>query len=458
MEPMRRLNSEREESTTVQELCKEYIAHNQITREEYEINRVKRGLRNADGTGVMAGLTHICNVHGYLIADGEKIPDKGVLTIRGLDLQDIVNGFEAEDRFGYEEMVWLLIFGKLPNRRQFDRMCGLLYENRELPEYFAEDMILKAPSQNIMNKLARSVLALYSYDDDPDDLSLENNMRQSISLIARMPSIMSYAYQVKRRHFDHESMFFHPYEKGHCSAEAILNALRPDRQFTREEAKLLDLLMVLHAEHGGGNNSTFTTRVLTSAGTDIYSAIGAAVGSLKGFKHGGANHRVRMMMSDIMENVKDWEDEDELSAYLETILRGEAADHSGLIYGMGHAIYTLSDPRAVLLKDRASKMAQGTEFQKKMELYQRVEKLSPDAFHKVTGNRKVICANVDFYSGLVYEMLGIPEDLFTPLFAVSRIAGWCAHRIEELTTGGRIMRPAYRALPVGEHYVPLAER
>ena len=452
---MRRLNNESETSTTIQELCQEYRENNVITKEEYQRHRVKRGLRNDDGTGVMAGLTHVCNVHGYLIADGDKIPDKGRLTYRGIDIEDIVAGCEAEDRFGFEEVAWLLIFGKLPNRRQFDRMCKLLYDNRELPEYFPEDMIIKAPSKNIMNKLARSVLALYSYDDDPDDQSLENNMRQSISLIARMPSIMSYAYQVKRRHFDKESMFFHPYEPGHCTAEAILNALRPDRKFTREEAKLLDLCMVLHAEHGGGNNSTFTTRVLTSAGTDIYSAIAAAVGSLKGYKHGGANHRVRLMMGELMDQVSHWDDEEEVERYLEKILRKEAGDGSGLLYGMGHAIYTVSDPRAVILKTKAAALAEEKGYGEKLRLYETVERLAPAAFQRVTGNSKVISANVDFYSGLIYEMLGIPEDLFTPMFAVSRIAGWCAHRIEELTTGGRIMRPAYRALPVGQRYLPL---
>ena len=455
---MERLNHELPDSTTIRELCEEYKRNNGITKEEYEHNRVKRGLRNADGTGVMAGLTHVCNVHGYLIADGDKIPDKGELTYRGINIEDIVRGCDAEDRFGFEEVAWLLIFGHLPTRGQYEGFSRLLFENRELPEYFPEDMIIKAPSKNIMNKLARSVLALYSYDDSPDDLSLENNMRQSISLIARMPSIMSYAYQVKRRHFDRESMFFHPYEPDHATAEAILNALRPDRKFTHQEAKLLDLLMVLHAEHGGGNNSTFTTRVLTSAGTDMYSAIGAAVGSLKGFKHGGANHQVRMMMDDLMAHVERWDDEDEVEAYLEKILRGEAADGSGLIYGMGHAIYTLSDPRAVILKERAQGLAEEKGFGEKLRLYETVERLSPAAFRKVTGKDKVISANVDFYSGLVYEMLGIPEDLFTPMFAVSRIAGWCAHRIEELTTGGRIMRPAYRALPVDQKYVPLDER
>ena len=455
---MERLNHELPDSTTIRELCEEYKRNNVITKEEYEHNRVKRGLRNADGTGVMAGLTHVCNVHGYLIADGDKIPDKGELTYRGINIEDIVRGCDAEDRFGFEEVAWLLIFGHLPPRSQDAGVSRLRLETGELPEYFPEDMIIKAPSKNIMNKLARSVLALYSYDDSPDDLSLENNMRQSISLIARMPSIMSYAYQVKRRHFDRESMFFHPYEPDHATAEAILNALRPDRKFTHQEAKLLDLLMVLHAEHGGGNNSTFTTRVLTSAGTDMYSAIGAAVGSLKGFKHGGANHQVRMMMDDLMAHVERWDDEDEVEAYLEKILRGEAADGSGLIYGMGHAIYTLSDPRAVILKERAQGLAEEKGFGEKLRLYETVERLSPAAFRKVTGKDKVISANVDFYSGLVYEMLGIPEDLFTPMFAVSRIAGWCAHRIEELTTGGRIMRPAYRALPVDQKYVPLDER
>ncbi len=445
-------------TTAMQELCEEYRHNNTISKEEYARHRVKRGLRNEDGTGVMAGLTHVCNVHGYLIDDGDKVPDKGRLTYRGISVEDIVAGCEAEGRFGFEEVAWLLIFGKLPNKKQYDRMCSLLYDNRELPEYFPEDMIIKAPSKNIMNKLARSVLALYSYDDDPDDQSLENNMRQSIALIARMPSIMSYAYQVKRRHFDRESMFFHPYEPGHCTAEAILNALRPDRAFTQEEARLLDLCMVLHAEHGGGNNSTFTTRVLTSAGTDIYSAIGAAVGSLKGFRHGGANHRVRMMMDDIMGHVKDWEDEEEVTRYLEKILRGEAADGSGLIYGMGHAIYTLSDPRAVILRNKARGLAKEKGFDKKLALYELIEKLSPQVFFNVTKKEKVICANVDFYSGLVYEMLGIPEELFTPMFAVSRIAGWCAHRIEELTTGGRIMRPAYRALPVKQSYQPMDKR
>ena len=273
-----------------------------------------------------------------------------------------------------------------------------------------------------------------------------------------MPAIMTYAYQVKRRHYDKQTMFFHPFEPQHKTAEAILNALREDRQFTHEEAQLLDLCMVLHAEHGGGNNSTFTTRVLSSAQTDIYSTIAAAIGSLKGFRHGGANHKVRQMMTDIMQNVQHWDSDDEVENYLERILRREVGDKSGLIYGIGHAIYTLSDPRAVELKKQARSLAAKTGYADQFALYERIERLAPDAFHKVTGNEKVVCANVDFYSGLVYEMLGIPEDLYTPMFAVSRISGWCAHRIEELTTGGRIIRPAYRALPTGQTYIPLKDR
>ena len=456
---MQRLINESDMSKTIQELCGEYVRNNTITKEEYETHRVKRGLRNNDGTGVMAGLTHVCNVHGYLIADGDKIPDEGKLIYRGIDVKDIIYGCQSENRYCFEEIVWLLIFGQLPDKRQYDRISELVYENRELPEYFPEDVIMKNPSKDIMNKMARAVLTLYSYDEEPDDLSLENNMRESISLIARLPSIMSYAYQVKRRHYDKKTMFFHPFEPQHSTAQAILNAIREDRGFTEDEAMLLDMCMGLHAEHGGGNNSTFAARVLTSAETDIYSTIAAAIGSLKGFRHGGANHKVLLMMRDIMENVKDWENEDEIESYLEGIINGERGDGSGLIYGMGHAIYTISDPRAVILKSKAMELAKTKEgYEEKFALYERIEKLAPEAFLKAKGSDKVISANVDFYSGLVYEMLGIPEELFTPLFAVSRIPGWCAHRIEEITTGGRIMRPAYRALPIKQKYVPLDKR
>ncbi len=442
----------------LENLCDEFRANNRIPPEKFELYQVKRGLRNPDGTGVMAGLTKICNVHGYLIADGERIPDAGKLTYRGIDVADIVDGCIAENRFGYEEVCWLLLFGQLPTEAQLNSFCNLINSYRELPEYFAEDMIIKAPSKNIMNKLARSVLALYSYDENPDDTSLENNMSQAIQLIARMPTIMTYAYQVKRRHFDKQSMYFHPLDPSHSTAQAILNAIRPDRSFTDEEAKLLDICLILHAEHGGGNNSTFTARVLSSTGTDIYSAISAAIGSLKGPKHGGANHRVMMMMDDIMENVHNWEDATELERYLEKVVQREVGDRSGLIYGMGHAVYTLSDPRAIILKEKALKMAEERGMLQKFELFERVEKLSPDVFAKVKGDTKVISANVDFYSGLIYEMLGIPSDLYTPLFAISRIAGWCAHRIEEMETCGRIMRPAYRSLSKNEPYIPINNR
>lgn len=439
-------------------LCDEFRKHNRIDPSDFELYNVKRGLRNPDGTGVMAGLTLICNVHGYLIADGERIPDEGKLTYRGIDVRNIVNGCIEENRFGYEEVAWLLLFGTQPTKDQLNTFSGLLSKYRELPEYFAEDMIIKAPSKDIMNKLGRSVLALYSYDPNPDDNSLENIMRQSIQLIARMPTIMTYAYQVKRRHFDKESMYFHPIDPCHSSAEAILNAIRPDRQFTDEEAKLLDLLMIIHAEHGGGNNSTFAARVLSSSGTDTYSAISAAIGSLKGPRHGGANHRVMEMMECIKENVRHWDDEEELGCYLEKIVRREAGDRSGLIYGQGHAIYTLSDPRAVMLKKHARKLARQKGMLEEFDLYERVEKLAPQAFAKVKGDRKVISANVDFYSGLVYKMLGLPSELYTPMFAVSRIAGWCAHRIEEIMTGGRIIRPAYRSLVGEREYVPIEKR
>ena len=402
-------------------LCEEFRKNNHIEPAQFEQYQVKRGLRNPDGTGVMAGLTHICNVHGYLIADGEKIPDEGRLTYRGINVKDIVDGCTRENRFGYEEVAWLLLFGTQPTREQLEKFNRILSSYRELPEYFAEDMIIKAPSKDIMNKLGRSVLALYSYDSNPDETSLENIMRQSISLIARMPTIMTYAYQVKRRHYDKKSMYFHPIKPEHSTAESILRSIRPDKKFNDEEAKLLDLLMIIHAEHGGGNNSTFTTRVLSSSGTDTYAAISAAIGSLKGPKHGGANHRVMQMMECVKEKVKDWKDEDEVEAFLEKIVRKEEGDHSGLIYGQGHAIYTLSDPRAVILKTHAQRLAKEKGMDDEFALYQLVEKLAPKAFLNVKGDKKVISANVDFYSGLVYKMLGLPEDLYTPMFAVSRI-------------------------------------
>lgn len=440
------------------ELCREYRLHNGFNNQDYLTYGVKRGLRNPDGTGVMAGLTNICNVHGFMIADGERVPDHGKLTYRGIDVSDIVNACVEENRFGFEETAWLLLFGTLPTPQRLESFKDTLGHFRELPQNFAEDMILKIPSKDIMNKLARSVLALYSFDPNPDDTSLENIMRQSIQLIASLPTIMTYAYQVKRRAFDRQSMFFHPVDLSLSTSESILRALRPDMKFTDSEAKLLDLCMILHAEHGGGNNSTFSTRVLSSSGTDTYSAIAGAIGSLKGPRHGGANLRVRHMMDELKEKVKDWKDENEIYDFLASVIRKENGDGSGLIYGFGHAIYTLSDPRAVMLRKTAQKIAEEKNMTEEFALYKTVEKLTPSVMKEVKGSAKVICANVDFYSGFVYDMLGIPGDMFTPLFAVSRIAGWCAHRIEEVTYGGRIIRPAYRSMVSSKTYTPLSER
>lgn len=440
-------------------LCTEFRQNNVIDVSAYDRFNVKKGLRNADGTGVMAGLTLICNVHGFRVVDSERIPEEGILTYRGIDINDIVNGCESDGRFGYEEVCYLLLFGKLPTKSQLEGFCALLNECRELPPYFAEDMIIKAPSKNIMNKLARSVLALYSYDSNPDSPSLENIIRQSIMLIAQLPTIMSYAYQVKRRNFDHDSMFFHPIESGHSTAQSILQALRIDKQFTDAEAKLLDTCLMLHAEHGGGNNSTFACRVLSSSGTDTYSAIAAAIGSLKGPKHGGANIQACRMIDEVAANVHDWKDDDEVAAYLTRIITKRAGDGSGLVYGMGHAIYTLSDPRARILKSRARILAEEKGFIDRFNLIESIERLTPQVFRDVKGVEKAMCANVDLYSGIVYQTLGISPDLFTPLFAISRIAGWCAHRIEEIAvSGGKIMRPAYKALSRRTGYIAMADR
>jgi citrate synthase len=443
---------------SLKSLCDEFRKYNRIEPELFETYQVKRGLRNVDGTGVMAGLTLICNVHGYLINEGEKMPIDGELIYRGINIKEIVNGCISENRFGFEEVVWLLLFGRLPTQTQLDGFVKLLAQLRELPNYFTEAVLMEAPSKNIMNQLARAVLALYSYDDQPEENTIENVLTQSIELIARMPTIMVNAYQVKRRNFDHDSMFFHPMLGGHSTAESILAAMRPDRQFTDDEAKLLDLCLMLHAEHGGGNNSTFACRVLTSTGTDTYSAVAGAIGSLKGPKHGGANIKVMEMLSYIKQGVRDHKDDDEILAFLIKILKKEAGDGSGLIYGMGHAVYTISDPRSVILKDRARSIAGKTGMGADLALLEAVERLSPEAFLQVKGISRNICSNVDLYSGIVYQMLNIPQDLFTPIFAVARTPGWCAHRIEELTTGNRIMRPAYKAVASRQNYTELSQR
>ena len=432
--------------------------NNTISPDYFDKYSVKRGLRNPDGTGVMAGVTNICNVHGYVIDDGEKKPSEGKLIFRGYNIRDLIGRVEAEDRFGFEEIVYLLLTGKLPTPEELEEFSRLLSDNRTLPDNFFEDMILKAPSCDIMNKMARSTLALYSYDSEPEVLSPKHEIDTAVSLIAKMPVIMICAYETKKRYFGDGSMIMHPLIKGQSTAENILSTLRADRSFTHKEAELLDLMLMLHAEHGGGNNSTFSCRVLTSSGTDPYSAYAAAIGSLKGARHGGANRKVTEMHEFIKTNVSDWTNEDELAEYLRKILRKEAGDGSGLVYGMGHAVYTLSDPRAMILKEYAGEMARGTEFEKEFHLLEAIERLTPLLFEDVKHSGKVMCANIDMYSGFVYRMLGIPEELFTPLFAVSRMAGWCAHRFEEINSGKRIIRPAYKSVSHEKEYVDLQNR
>ncbi|MGN1203070.1 MAG: citrate/2-methylcitrate synthase [Eubacterium sp.] len=439
-------------------LCSELDKNNSIKKTDYDKYQVKRGLRNSDGTGVMAGLTRICSVEGYYILDGERIPKDGKLSYRGYDINDIVNGCLNDDRFGYEEVVWLLLFGDLPTAQQLIGLREVIAECRTLPDEFVEDMIMKNASKDIMNKMARSVMGLYSFDENPDDISIPNVLRQSLQLIAQMPTIMNSAYQVKRRAFYNKTMFLHPIRKEQSTAEYILNQIRADRKFTHEEAKLLDICLMLHADHGGGNNSTFSTRVLTSSGTDTYSAITAGFGSLKGPRHGGANLRVAAQMREIMEALPDSTDPAQVKDYLVKILNKEAGDKSGLIYGMGHAVYTKSDPRAVILKKSAKKLAFEKGFEKEFKTLENIELLTPQVFAEVKGIEKVMCANVDLYSGLVYKVLGIPEDLYTPLFATARIAGWCAHRLEELTSGGKIMRPAYKSVSHTRKFVDIGQR
>jgi citrate synthase len=403
-------------------------------------------------------LTEIGEVHGYIIDEGERIPAPGRLSYRGIDVTDIVTGFQAANRFGFEEVAYLLLFGDLPTSQRLEEFKEILGERRSLPTGFTEDMVLRAPSNDIMNKLARSVLVSYSYDDQAEERSVKNVLRQSIELIARFPTIIAYAYQAKRHYFNNESLFIHAPEPNLSSAQNFLQMIRPDRDYTPLEAETLDLALVLHAEHGGGNNSAFTIHVVSSAATDPYSVIAAAVGSLKGAKHGGASYRVMSMMKGIKANVKDWADADEVQAYLERILRKEAGDGSGLIYGMGHAVYTVSDPRAILLRQKAGELAKEKSRDPEFELYRLVETMTPAAFRAVKGFDRVIAPNVDFFSGFVYSMLNIPEELYTPIFAASRIAGWCAHLLEEEVSGGRIIRPAYKCVMPRRPYTPIESR
>lgn len=442
----------------IKNLCRTLAENTAVDPKLYEKYHVKRGLRNSDGTGVVAGITKICNVHGYVLNEGEVEPIPGQLIYRGYNINDLVNNVEKEERYGFEETVFLLIMGRLPLERELEEFNTYLSLSRDLPNGFVEDMILKAPSKNIMNKLARSVLALYSYDEECENKTLENEMKTAISLIAKLPIIMSSAYQVKRRVFDNQSMIMHPIKYEENTAQTILSLLRPDRQYSKEEAQMLDRLLMLQAEHGGGNNSTFTCRVLTSSGTDPYSAYSSAICSLKGPRHGGANIQVINMLDNFKANIKNWEDEGEVADYMRRTIRRETNDGSGLIYGMGHAVYTISDPRAVILKKKAFELAKGKEIEAEFRLLETIERLTPEIFKEVKGSDKSMCANVDMYSGLVYRMLGIPDELFTPLFAVARMAGWAAHRMEEVLTSSRIIRPAYKAVAKELEYVKLADR
>lgn len=440
-------------------LCDAYRKINYIDPEMSEKLGVKRGLRNADGTGVLAGLTNICDVVGYQKDDQNNvIPIDGKLIYRGINLEDIVTEAIQKDRFLFEEVSWLLLFGSLPNEKTLNLYHNLLETHRELPDGFAETQIMAAPSPNLMNKMARSVLAMYSYDEDAEDTSLENIIKQSINLIAEMPSMMVYAYQTKKHAFDHESLYFHYPKKGLSTAENILVMYRLDQNYTHEEAKLLDLCMVVHADHGGGNNSAFTTRVVSSTGTDTYSAIASAILSLKGPKHGGANLKVMKQLDEILENVDDINNDNQMKAYLTKILNKEAGDHSGLIYGIGHAVYTKSDPRAQILKKHSKNLAYQKGLERQYECLCQIEKLSPIVFKEVKGNTKNVCANVDLFSGLVYRILGISEELFTPIFAISRVPGWCAHRMEEVEFANRIIRPAYKYVGDEAEYITLQNR
>ena len=432
--------------------------NNLIKPSEYQKWVVMRGLRTPSGAGVLAGLTEIGDVHGFVVDEQVKVPVEGRLCYRGYDVKNLVTGCQRDKRFGFEEACYLLLFGSLPSSTQLEGFTALIDETRTLPAGFTENMILESPSRDIMNKLARCILVLYSFDKKAEDRSLKNILRQCICLISRFPTLAAYGYQAKAHNYDNQSLFIHNPEPGKSTAENLLMMTRPDQQYTQTEAELLDLSLILHAEHGGGNNSSFTAHVVSSSDTDTYSAIAAAIGSLKGAKHGGANIKVKRMMENIKQHVTHWDDEDEVSAYLARIIKRKAFDKSGMIYGIGHAVYTLSDPRAVLLKKKAKELAKEKDRLAEFNLYCLVERLAPLVFADAKKSDKVVAANVDFYSGFVYNMLGIPSCMFTPIFAVARIAGWSAHLLEERVSGGRIYRPAYKNVLKQKKYTKLAER
>lgn len=423
----------------------------------YTTYDIKRGLRNADGTGVVVGVTNISNVHGYVVSEGDKVPDRGRLSYRGYSISDLVDHAVAENRFGFEETAYLLMAGELPTAEQLKTFNDLISAQRDLPDGFTANYIMKPPTRDLMNAMSRAVLQLYAFDDEAENRSSEHEIDTAIMLLSRLPRIMVLSYHVMRDKFFGDSMFIHHYIPGQSTAETILSMLRPDRQFTDTEAKTLDIMLMLHAEHGGGNNSTFTCRAVTSADTDPYSAYAAAIGSLKGARHGGANNRTLRMTDDIKQHVADITDEGQVADYLRKIVRKEAYDRTGLIYGMGHAVYTLSDPRAELLHKYAERLVVGTEHEAEFRLLEIIERLAPQLLAEA-GKSKDICANVDLYSGCVYSTLGIPRELLTPMFASARMAGWSAHRFEEIVSGKRIMRPAFKKTGHAREYVDIADR
>lgn len=436
-------------------LCQEYKKYNHISPDDWSKYDVKRGLRNANGTGVLAGLTSICDVVGYDLVDGQRVACDGKLIYRGINVEEIIDSGKRDDRYTYEETAWLLLFGSLPTKEQIEMFSTVLANLSELPDGFTENMLMKSPSPNVMNAMARSVLALYAYDDAAEDQSLENTLFQAMMLIARAPTIMAGAYQVKRRAFDKKSMYIHPTKDNLSISQNILRINRSNKQFSEEEAMLLDLCLVLHADHGGGNNSAFSTRVVTSSATDTYGAIAAALSSLKGPRHGGANIKVMEMLDEMKTVVRDTKDDDEIAAFLEGVLDKKYGD--GLIYGIGHAVYTKTDPRAVILRENAANLAHESGLSDEYNLLCAVERLAPEIVMRKK-NMGAVCANVDLFSGLVFRIMNIPPDIYTPLFAVSRMAGWCAHLVEERIFGNRIIRPAYKYIGIEREYTPLKER
>ena len=451
-------NAYSQNSPVIEELCAKCISTSSIDADLYAKFDVKRGLRDLNGKGVLTGLTEISEIRQNKIVNGETVPTDGKLFYRGININDLISGFAADGRFGFEETVYLLLFGDLPNTQELEDFKELLASYRTLPKNFVRDVVMKAPSDDMMNTLARSIMTLFCYDTNANDITLTNVLRQCLQLISVFPLLSVYGYNAYRHYHLGKSLYIHNPKPELSTAENILMLLRPDKKYTALEAQVLDVALVLHAEHGGGNNSTFTTRVVTSSGTDTYSAIGAALSSLKGPKHGGANAKVVGMFNELKNEVKDWNDEDAIANFLRKILHKEAYDKAGLIYGMGHAVYSISDPRAKVLKGYVERLAEEKGMHDEFDLYARVERLAPSVIAEEKRIYKGVSANIDFYSGFMYTMLGLPTELYTPLFAIARIAGWSAHRMEELINASKIIRPAYMSVAQEREYKKLSDR